>query len=465
MTHAPPTLPPQGPWLDPSEIWTWIQQRWLQILGVLFLLIGLALFFHHSIEHGWLTPTVRVVMGLASGLFLGVVGARQTPRRRVLGHVMMGGASASLYLSVWSAYMLFGLIQGQVAFASLIGVTSATFVAAVRYEGQGLACMATLGGFMAPVLIGGGTWGTPYDELALAVYLCVMVAGATALMLMRRWGMLNAMVVVLTWLAMLGLVLDATDDTTRMIAQGAIGVSWVCLCAVPVAKQLLDAMASRRKDSFTVVSVLVSTGMTTMLTCAMWYTPGAFVWTVGGILCASAYGAACVVALGRGASGRLSMTLAALSLGFMNLTVLHVFEGPALWSVLAIEAAALTLPSWFARKDSAARDLVDVASIAGHALLLVLLVGAFGILVDRPTPGLDAQTLQLALTCAATLAVAHAPRPGDLADVQPVLEWVAYVVAMVSWMHQMQPMLHGELVGTAGWGAVGVALTARGDAR
>ena len=456
MTQAPPTLPPDIP--NPFE---WLKQRWLQVLGVLLLLIGLGLLLHHSIENGWLTPPLRVGFGVVLGLTLGGVGLKVTPRNRILGHVMMGGANASLYLSAWSAYVLFELIPGPVAFAALMGVTFATFVASARHEGQGLACMATLGGFLAPVLVGGSTWGPPYDEIVLTVYLCVITAGATALMLIRRWSGLTYLVMACAWIFMMGMVFDADTNQTRVVAQCGIAFNWLCLCVVPVARQFMGG--STKGEVTAAVLTVFSTMLAALLTCVVWYAPGGVLWSILGVTCAVLYGGAAVLFLREGHSVGLVHVLVGIALVFVNLSMIHLVQGPLLWSLLALEAVALVVPKMFnPTKECAKREIIDPFSRIGHGLMCMVFFAAAAVLFGETEPGFDAGTVQLVATCLATLVFAWVPRADDLEEVRPIFEWMAYLLALVSWLHQLHSFPHGDLLVTAGWGAIGVALIARG---
>jgi uncharacterized membrane protein len=52
----------------PNDLEVRIGGRWLQHAGLIVLLLGIAFFLRYAFEHEWLSPTVRVAVGVVAGL-------------------------------------------------------------------------------------------------------------------------------------------------------------------------------------------------------------------------------------------------------------------------------------------------------------------------------------------------------------------------------------------------------------
>lgn len=175
------------PWEGKSGEW------WINRVGIGLLLLGVAFLFKYTVDQGWLTPPIRIALGLALGVALAYIGFKVERKERWFSQVMLGGSSATFYITGFAAYQIFGLVNYALALSFMIAITVFTFSTAVREDEASLSVLAALGGLGTPFLLytGGGT--LP----GLMAYTIVVLIGASAIYLHRGW-------LTLLWTTVLG---------------------------------------------------------------------------------------------------------------------------------------------------------------------------------------------------------------------------------------------------------------------
>ena len=169
---------------------------WFARLGALALLIGAGFGFKYGIDEGIIGPGLRVLLGVVTGLaflFWGEWSERRGWQR--LAQAVSGGGIALLYLTIWSAFQLYGLVSGVEAFAALTVVAATGGYLALRYDSKVLAVMSTVGGFGNSILIGEG-----FDRpSALFGYVVILDCVVLGLAYVRGWRVLDQIAFVATW--------------------------------------------------------------------------------------------------------------------------------------------------------------------------------------------------------------------------------------------------------------------------
>lgn len=157
--------------------------------GIAILVMGIVFLVGYAIQHNWIGPGTRIVLGLLSGGALVGVGhwVQQKDQKMLLfARVLTGGGSALFYFSVFAAYGIYHLI-GPVAagcglFASALGV----FGLAMAYRSQVVAVLGVLGAFITPLLIGGDIDAGIFP----LVYVAVINVPVLLLGVHRKWQVL-----------------------------------------------------------------------------------------------------------------------------------------------------------------------------------------------------------------------------------------------------------------------------------
>ena len=166
-------------------------------VGTIVLVLGVAFFLKYAFDNDWITESMRVGLGIATGLGLAFAGDRFVRRGyRVYGQVIAGGGMAALFLSIYAAFSYYGLIGQTPAVVLLFTVTAGVAWLADRQKALGLALMAVGGGFATPFLVGSG-----HDtQITLFTYDAILVCGTLFLARRHDWPILNALSFLLTWI-------------------------------------------------------------------------------------------------------------------------------------------------------------------------------------------------------------------------------------------------------------------------
>jgi hypothetical protein len=168
----------------------WIGQRGLLAVGVLALLLAAGYLLKLSFERGWITEAGRCIGGAVAGLVVGGLGWRLLPRYRVYGAALIGCGAGIVYLAVWAAAKLYGLVPPATGIGALALVSLALAAIAYGIGVQALGTTAALGAFVAPVLLGQ----RPANADALLIYLGAMALALGWVAANKHWRSTSAVV-------------------------------------------------------------------------------------------------------------------------------------------------------------------------------------------------------------------------------------------------------------------------------
>lgn len=161
----------------------WIGQRVLLAVGVVALILAAGYLLRLSFDRGWISPIMRCIGGALSGMAVGAVGWRLQSRYRTYGAALVGCGAAIIYLSVWAAARLYGVLPPTTGLVGLALVSVALAMIAYAIDVEALGTTAALGAFFAPILLGRDQ---ANPELLL-LYLASMAAGLGLVAARRRW--------------------------------------------------------------------------------------------------------------------------------------------------------------------------------------------------------------------------------------------------------------------------------------
>ncbi|MBN2163028.1 MAG: DUF2339 domain-containing protein [Pontiellaceae bacterium] len=173
--------------------------------GIAVLVTGIVFLVGYAIQHSWIGPGMRIVLGLLAGGLL-VAGGHFVERRdeklRLFARVLTGGGSALFYFSVFAAYGIYHLIGMITAGAGLFASALAVFGLAMAYRSQAVGVLGVLGAFVTPLLIGCDMDAGVFP----LVYVAVINIPVLLLGVHRKWQLLYNLAFVftiihfLTWL-------------------------------------------------------------------------------------------------------------------------------------------------------------------------------------------------------------------------------------------------------------------------
>src|SRR6266481_764715 len=218
---ARPSVSTSSPPLIPSRPSLGLEQRigarWATGVGIVVILVAAALFLKWAFDNEYLGPAARVGVGVVGGLLMLVAGLLLHRRQDVpyLSEGLAGGGLGCLYLSLFAAHALYGLIGPAAAFTSMFGVTLLGTLVAVLSGRLSTAVLAVLGGLLTPVLL---RVERP-DERNLLAYLLVLDVLVLLVARFRTWPTLTQ----LAWGGSALLLLQALWDVTE--APWAVGLA------------------------------------------------------------------------------------------------------------------------------------------------------------------------------------------------------------------------------------------------
>jgi uncharacterized membrane protein len=127
-----------------------------------------------------------------------------------------GGGVAAVYLSIYAAFVFYGLLDRSAAFGLMVAATAGAAWLAGRERWQGLAMTSVVGGFSTPFLIGGD----PADQVPLFTYDAILVAGTMYLARLRAWPLLNLASYVLTVMTVAGWIESSFRPSEYLVTEG-----------------------------------------------------------------------------------------------------------------------------------------------------------------------------------------------------------------------------------------------------
>lgn len=447
--------------------WAAVGQRWIGRVGALLLLVGLAYLMKFAADQGWFGPSLRIGFGVATGIALLVAGLRLDAGKRPYALTLLGTGVATLYLTGYAAYALYGFLGPTAAFLALTATTALALGLARRRKEQILAQIGAAGAFAAPLLL--GELGGP---VALSLYV-VGVAGWTGLLAFRHgWRSL-----LLTTLAgafgllAVGATRAPADDALALSLAGVW--SWAVVAILPLVRERIDPVRIGwgRKPvpalltglfprpaaaDHTTAAVLIVLA-TTLLVALM-----AQVWELGrggaaglGFAATGVLGAMIVDVSGRGAGRALVVGAAPALLAYLG-SALLLPDDAARVTLLAVGGTAAFLVPRFRSAPG-----VDVL---GHALFALLASWISAQVSDGGRPTGFAAPLAAAELLAIIAAVVVALRSLDSSARRVYL--VAAHVAVLIWVVICARGIDGGLAWVSVlWGAYGAGLLVLAIAR
>ena len=177
-------------WLDsglrkvPTLDWEWLfGGNWLARIGIVALVVGVGFFLKLAFDNQWIGEIGRVSLGIAGGLALLGFGEFWRRRYPIWAQPVTAGGLAILYLAVYAASALYGLIPPLPALGFFFLVTLTAAALALRYEALTIAIIGILSGFATPLILAD----LLPDQLVLLAYVLVLDVGVLALATFRNW--------------------------------------------------------------------------------------------------------------------------------------------------------------------------------------------------------------------------------------------------------------------------------------
>ena len=170
---------------------------WLNRIGVIALLFGMAFFLKYAFDNRWIGELGRVLLGLVAGFGM-LVGSQFARNKKydVMSQGLHGGGVGILYLSIYASFGFYHLIGFAPAFAFMSVVTLYCGFWSIRTNWLSSAVIGIAGGFLTPLLFGTKT----LSPQLLMSYIVLLDLGVLYISLHKKWRFLNLASFVLTHL-------------------------------------------------------------------------------------------------------------------------------------------------------------------------------------------------------------------------------------------------------------------------
>ncbi len=156
-------------------------------LGGVVLFFGLAFLAKYAAAHSHLNSEIKVASLIAIGIGISLLGWRFRHREGGYGMILQGIGIAVVFLSLFVAQNIYGILQSHETFGAMLITLAAAIWLALRQNSMSLALFAELGGFLVPILSK-----TSQEDLILFFgYYALLDLGILLIALRRAWILLN----------------------------------------------------------------------------------------------------------------------------------------------------------------------------------------------------------------------------------------------------------------------------------
>ena len=171
--------------------------NWPARVGVVVSSVGAGLLLTEDAGRDLLESSIetRLAAVTAASAVLLAIGWLQRRARPVFGLSLQGGGIALLHIAVYAGYPVHGVFGAAPAGAAVVVVTAGAVVLSVVQDSRVLAVLATVGGFLAPVL----TYTNSDDHLLLFGFYAILSAAVVTVAWFKAWPELNLLGLVSTF--------------------------------------------------------------------------------------------------------------------------------------------------------------------------------------------------------------------------------------------------------------------------
>jgi uncharacterized membrane protein len=156
-------------------------------VGVLILFFGVGFLLKYAYDNALLPVPLRLAGVAAVAFGMCFAGWRLLATRRLYGLILQGGGIGLLYLDVFFALKIYGLVGATTGFVAFMALGVAATLLAVRQDARVLAVLGLTGAFLAPILASTGRG----DHVLLFSYYTLLNAFILAISWFKAWRDLN----------------------------------------------------------------------------------------------------------------------------------------------------------------------------------------------------------------------------------------------------------------------------------
>ncbi len=186
-----PAIPVSTPAPEPSRhLEVIIGQKWVGWVAVALIFGSASYSLKDAFDNHWIGNLGRVGLGVIVGLVFAWGGLERDRKGwHYLSQVLTAGGVIILYLSFYSAFGYYHLVDQRTAFVFLAVLVAEAHLLAKVYRAPSIAIVALVGGFLVPILLSTGR-----DQYwILFPYILLLDLGMLALVMARRWIVIGSL--------------------------------------------------------------------------------------------------------------------------------------------------------------------------------------------------------------------------------------------------------------------------------
>ena len=181
---------------QPSDLEKIIGESWINKIGILIVIIGVAIGAKYSIENELISPLTRIILGYLVGIGLLGFGIKLKPKFEGYSAVLVSGSISIFYFITYFAYSFYNLIPQILAFVMMLIFTVFTVFAAIKYNRVVIAHIGLIGAYAVPFLLSSGSGRVDI----LFSYMLIINLGILFISIKRDWKTLHYSAFFFTWL-------------------------------------------------------------------------------------------------------------------------------------------------------------------------------------------------------------------------------------------------------------------------
>ena len=181
---------------QPSDLEKIIGESWINKIGILIVVIGVAIGAKYSIENELISPLTRIILGYLVGVGLLGFGIKLKPKFEGYSAVLVSGSISIFYFITYFAYSFYNLIPQILAFAMMLIFTVFTVFAAIKYNRVVIAHIGLIGAYAVPFLLSSGSGRVDI----LFSYMLIINLGILFISIKIDWKTLHYSAFFFTWL-------------------------------------------------------------------------------------------------------------------------------------------------------------------------------------------------------------------------------------------------------------------------
>ena len=181
---------------QPSDLEKIIGESWINKIGILIVIIGVAIGAKYSIENELISPLTRIILGYLVGVGLLGFGIKLKPKFEGYSAVLVSGSISIFYFITYFAYSFYNLIPQILAFAMMLIFTVFTVFAAIKHNRVVIAHIGLIGAYAVPFLLSSGSGRVDI----LFSYMLIINLGILFISIKRDWKTLHYSAFFFTWL-------------------------------------------------------------------------------------------------------------------------------------------------------------------------------------------------------------------------------------------------------------------------